>query len=419
MKGQDVLAALAGQPGGAQLLALGGSREDLALVGGAVRDLWLGRTPRELDVVVAGDAEPLARELAGMLGADTTLHGRFGTAVVEWNAGRVDIARRRGESYRIPGALPEVHPGGIEEDLRRRDFTVNAVAVSLGGPRKGELDAAEHAVEDLATGRLRVLHERSFRDDPTRLLRLARYRARLGFEPDTRTAELAAQALRDDALATVSRARIGAELRLALGEGDAPASLAALDALGVLSALDRRLAFDESLARRALALLPDDGQQEVLLMAALLLPVCAGPEGDPAAVMYELLDGLQFAAGERERVIDTAVHAQSLPRQLERAAKPSELRRALWAQTLEAIALGGAMAERGASTGKGVEAARAWLVSLRHVRLAITGEDLLAAGVPAGPEIGRRLAIALARKLDGELADGRHAELDAAMKARV
>ncbi len=211
-----MLRALAAQPGGPALLSLARDRDDLELVGGAVRDLLLGRSPRELDVVVAGDAAALARELASLLGARTTAHERFGTAAVEWEQGRIDVAERRVESYPAPGALPQVRPGSAEEDLARRDFTVNAIAVELGGAREGQLHGAAHALEDLHAGLLRVLHERSFNDDPTRLLRLARYRARLGFDVEAHTAELAAQALAAGALATVSRARIGAELRLAL-----------------------------------------------------------------------------------------------------------------------------------------------------------------------------------------------------------
>ncbi len=115
-----------------------------------------------------------------------------------------------------------MRPGSSEEDLERRDFTVNAIAVALGGARRGELASVAHALEDLDAGRLRVLHERSFVDDPTRLLRLARYRARLGFElePAHRRAGRAC-ACRSGALMSVSRARVGAELRLALAEADA------------------------------------------------------------------------------------------------------------------------------------------------------------------------------------------------------
>lgn len=414
--GAEVLRALARHPGGPQLQLMGRDREDVALVGGAVRDLLLGRAPRELDVVVAGDAASLARELASVLGANITLHGRFGTAVVEWEAGRVDVAERRGESYRAPGALPEVHEGGVEEDLRRRDFTVNAIAVPLGGRRRGALDSAEHALEDLAAGRLRVLHERSFIDDPTRLLRLARYRARLGFELEAQTARLAAEAVAAGALASVSRARVGAELRLALTEADAVGALAELRELGVLSAIDPGVSFDEQLARGALALLPSDGRADLLLMASLLLALAQHPSADPQRAMFELLDGLEFSALERERIMRSALVARSLVAKLARAGRPSRLHEALSTRTLEAVALAGALSEEGSSGGA---AATRWLERLRHVRLSINGDDLLAAGVPAGPELGRRLDAALARKLDGELADGPRAELDAALEASV
>jgi len=420
-RGEDVLRALLAHPGGPQLLRLGQGRDDVALVGGAVRDLLLGGIPRELDVVVAHDAALFAGELASILGAgaaerpSATVHERFGTAIVEWQAGRVDVAERRAESYPAPGALPQVRPGTTAEDLRRRDFTVNAIAVPLGGPQMGELLGAEHALEDLAAGRLRVLHERSFIDDPTRLLRLGRYRARLGFELDRRTAELAGDALGTGALATVSRARVGAELRLALGEADPVAALGALSELGVLSALDPRLRFDQRLARRALALLPEDGRPEELLMASLLLELSVNADEDPEAIMFELLDGLEFPAGERGRVMRTALVAPSLVKEMDLTKRPSELREALSAHTVEAIALGGVLGGERSPGGAG-EAAREWIDRLRHVRLAITGEDLLAAGIPAGPQVGRRLAIALARKLDGELADGREAELRAALE---
>ncbi len=118
---------------------------------------------------------------------ETVIHERFATAVVEWIHGRIDIAERRAESYPRPGALPEVRAATVAEDLARRDFTVNAIAVTLAGPHRGRIDAVEHALEDLSAGRLRVLHERSFIDDPTRLLRLARYRARLAFDVEGET----------------------------------------------------------------------------------------------------------------------------------------------------------------------------------------------------------------------------------------
>jgi tRNA nucleotidyltransferase (CCA-adding enzyme) len=419
--GGGVLAAVAGCPGGPELLALAQTREDVALVGGATRDLLLGRGPRELDVVVAADAEAFAGELAARIdgaSANVTAHERFGTALVDWGAGRIDVAERRAETYPEPGELPRVRAGSAEEDLRRRDFTVNAIALALGGPRRGRLEMAENALEDLAAGQLRVLHERSFIDDPTRLLRLARYRTRLGFELEARTGELAADALAAGALATVSRARVGAELRLALAEPDPVSTLVALRDLGILAALEPRLGFDEALALRALAMLPQDGRAETLLLAVLLLGLALEGEGVGEPAMLELLDALEFTAAERGRVAATALGAPSLRERLREADSPSRVRDAVGYCTLEAVALAAAL-EGEPSSGSVARAAGEWLRSWRHVRLAITGDDLLAAGLSPGPEIGRRLAVALARRLDGELAEGREAELRAALEARV
>jgi tRNA nucleotidyltransferase (CCA-adding enzyme) len=425
--GAEVLEALAALPGGRQLLGLGADRDDVALVGGAVRDLLLGCAPRELDVVVAGDVAPLAGELAEALGASSTVHERFGTAVVEWEAGRVDIARRRAESYAAPGALPDVRPGTVEEDLQRRDFTVNAIAVALGGSRGGELDHAEHALEDLADGRLRVLHERSFIDDPTRLLRMARYRARLGFEPEAHTAELAAAAVAGGALASVSRARLGAELRLALGEADAVAALEAMEDLGVLGAVDPRVRFDGRLARAALELLSaaeagggTDTRRDLLLLATLLQPMALGLEQGVEADMRTLLDDLEVPASDRDPVLGDALCADAVAEELAGAEMPSEVYEAASNVSPEGVALAGAWGDLRVQPGAAGPAAREWLAELRNVRLLISGEDLLIAGIPEGPEVGRRLRAALRRKLDDQLGSaGREAELKAALEARV
>lgn len=424
---RTVLTRLEDLPGGPELLDLAAAREDVELVGGATRDILIGRRPRELDVVVSGDAPAFAHELARRLGlspqkdpaaagpSGVRSHDRFGTALVWWPRGRVDIAARRAESYAAPGALPDVRAGTPEEDLRRRDFTVNAIAVRLGGTGKGELLTVEHALDDLAAGRLRVLHEQSFREDPTRLLRLARYLARLGFRAEQHTESLAREALAAGVPATVSRARIGSELRLALAEADAVGALMALRELGVLDALEPPLGFDEPLARAALAALPADGRQGLLLLACLLLAVGADLQEDPEPRMFALLDDLQFGAGDRDRVMRTVLLAPGLAQELASVRMPSELRETVQGAPLEAIALAGAIGEGRASREAG-SSARQWLEDLRHVGLAITGDDLLAAGVPEGPEIGRRLLGVLDMRLDGELDDTRESQLQAAMR---
>jgi len=425
MTGETVLERLAELSGGPELLDLAASREDVELVGGAARDLLLGRTPRELDVVVAADAPSAARDLASKLGLPSAgdpdgrsgieMHERFGTALVWWEGGRIDIACRRAESYPEPGALPEVRAGTTEEDLLRRDFTVNAIAVLLAGPRRGELSTAPEALEDLAAARLRVLHEGSFLNDPTRLFRLARYLARLGFQAEERTAELAAEALASGALETVSRARVGAELRLALAEPDPVKAIAALSELGMLPALDPRLRFDGTLAHGALAILPGDGRADLLLLASLLLDMAEDPEEDPERAMFALLDDLEFTAADRACTTKTAVSGPLLLERLEAVTAPSELPGIVRGSPPEGVALAGALAEQ-EGLPQAPATARRWLSELRHVRLSITGDDLLAAGVLAGPEIGRRLELALRRRLDGELSEGREAELTAAME---
>jgi tRNA nucleotidyltransferase (CCA-adding enzyme) len=414
-----VLEQLRGLPGGEALLEVAAKRSDVELVGGAVRDLLLGRGPRELDVVVgsdqqtfAQDAPSFASDLAARLGVPSGAneHERFGTALVEWDGGRIDIATRRAESYPEPGALPDVRAGTPEEDLKRRDFTVNAIAVALGGTDRGALRHVPEALEDLAAGRLRVLHEQSFIDDPTRLLRLARYAGRLGFEVEDRTAVLAREAIAARMFETVSGARIGAELRLALGEDDAVAAFVAMDDLGLLSALHPRLRLDKPIVAGALALLPKDSRSDLALLAALVLPLALRVQGDSRAEILALLDRWDFPAGDRDRVAAATAAVPRLIEELPAVERPSALRAVALGVPLEGVALAGALGCE--------EPAQRWLEQTRHVRLEITGDDLLTAGVPEGPEIGLRLEAALHRKLDGELA-GRDAELTAAMEARV
>lgn len=443
--GVDLLEALAGQPGGRELLGVAENGVEIAVVGGAVRDMLLGRPPRELDMVLPVDVAQFAAELAARIELDgggdveTTLHERFGTALLEWRAGRIDIAQRRTEKYAAPGALPDVRSGTLAEDLARRDFTINAIAVPLSGPDRGELICVAGALDDLQARLLRVLHDQSFIDDPTRLLRLARYQARLGFEVERHTAELARAAIDGGALQAVSGARLGAELRLALGEADAVAALNAMAELGLLAALSPHLHFDHRLALAALELLAEaqggkgTPRSDLLLLAALLLPAALGPESgteiEPKVErdLRELLDELQFTAAERDLVLRAAISVEASAEALARAEAASQVYEAASYESLEAIALAGAWDELRGGLDAGCSAHK-WLAELHNVRLLITGEDLIASGVPEGPEIGKRLRAALHWKLDEQtnavakerpVARGRQAELDAALRAEL
>jgi tRNA nucleotidyltransferase (CCA-adding enzyme) len=181
------------------------------------------------------DAAALAGRAAERLdGAAVVFHERFGTATVRGSGIAFDVAGTRRETYARPGALPEVTLGAaLADDLARRDFTVNTLALRVAD---GRLTGWPGAQEDLAARVLRVLHDASFRDDPTRLVRLARYAGRLGFAAEPRTAALAAEAVGGGALATVSGERLGAELRL-LAREPQPAALVELARHGLGEAL--------------------------------------------------------------------------------------------------------------------------------------------------------------------------------------
>lgn len=385
----DAIAALRAAPGVASVLDGLGERDDVWVVGGAVRDVLLERVPRDLDLVVAGDASALAAEIGDVV----AVHERFGTAEARAGELAVGVATARSERYPRPGALPEVAPASLERDLTRRDFSINAIAVDLSGGLHG----VDGWRADLDAGRLRVLHDASFLDDPTRLWRAARYAARLGFAVDPETERLARAAIEAGALATVTGERLGGELTLALREPDPAAALTAACELGLLpgGARARR-----ALARDALSLAPADADAGLIVLASMCGAVA--PER-----LRRWLDELGLGARERDVVLAAVASSEPLSARLAAASRPSEIAAAARGRSVEEVALAGAIG--------GADAARRWLRDLRAVRLEIDGHDLLAAGVEAGPELGRRLAQALDARLDGR-ARGRDEELAAALE---
>ena len=363
-------------PGAEIVLAAVGDEPGVHVVGGAVRDALLGRVPRELDLVVEGDALAVARRAAARVGGTLTVHERFGTATVRAEGYDFDLAAARRETYPRPGALPEVELGaGIADDLARRDFSVNAMAVGLAD---GAFTKWPGARADLDARLLRVLHERSFIDDPTRMLRLLRYAARLGFDAAPDTAALIDPGL----LGTVSGDRLGAELRLLLREPS-----------------------------RALRMLGDSGLGQAVLGAGFHVP--PGLPDEPLAALAACctevedlarrLDELGFTAHDRKLVAAAAGAAKPLRDALP-GASDGEIWHALHRLPPEA-------AEVAAAAGE--PAARRWLDELRHRRLAITGDDLVAAGL-RGADVGAGLEAAMVALLDGRAPD-REAQLAVAL----
>lgn len=334
------------------------------LVGGAVRDLLLGRERSDVDLVVEGDAAGLADRL----GAEVVEHARFATAKASLDGHEVDIASARAESYESPGALPDVRPAaGVAADLGRRDFTVNAMAIPLDGELR--LIDPHGGRADLEAGLLRVLHPRSFVDDPTRALRAARYAARFGFSLEAETETL----LRQADLGTVSADRRQAELLRLAAEPAAPRGFELLAEWGLVELRPGGV----ELATGVAELLSAPPWQEVAPRDRAVLAAALGP-----------------ASGE-EDLAQAQPERPSQAVQLAQGRDPVEL--AL------ARALGADWLDR-------------YLSEWRDLQLEIDGGDLLAAGIPEGPALGRGLEAALWRKLDGEV-DGRDEELAAALAA--
>jgi tRNA nucleotidyltransferase (CCA-adding enzyme) len=370
------------------------------LVGGAVRDLLRGAPAVDFDLAIEGDARRVARELAARLSGDAREHERFGTATVRAPDLAFDLATTRRETYERPGALPTVEEAPLAEDLGRRDFTVNAMAVGLTGEDLGHLYDPHGGLDDLRAGIVRVLHDRSFVDDPTRLLRALRYEARLGLAMDPETERLAREAAEGGALRTVSGARVRDELMDLLAEIEAPAAVERLRALGVDASMHSDLRADPELVASAALGASTIGADRAL---AALAALCAE---EPLA-LSDWLTELHLRAGQREAVLRAATSAPHIVEALRRELRPSELYELLRGEPPEALAL--ALAMRAPA-----EPLMRFVNELRGARLEISGDDLRAAGVPESPAIGAALEETLRRKLDGEVL-GREEELRTAL----
>jgi tRNA nucleotidyltransferase (CCA-adding enzyme) len=342
------------------------ARQPVYLVGGAVRDLLLGRDRADVDLMVEGDATALAAELGGA----NSEHDRFGTVKVDVEGHEVDIVGARTETYERPGALPTVTPAAdVKEDLARRDFTINAMAIPLQG--EPHLIDPHGGQGDLEQGLLRVLHDRSFVDDPTRAIRAARYASRFGFELEPRTEQL----LRETDLTTVSADRRRSELeRLAAGE-DACAGFELLGDWGVIDLRPGGIELMEAVD----SLLRTPHWAELVPRERALVAAALGPPGaeEVLASMWAPKPGEGVELAERRDPVELI------------------LARAMGADWLDH-----------------------YLTSWRTTGLEIDGDDLIAAGVEQGPAIGRGLRAARHKKLEGEIS-GRDEELATALAAAL
>jgi tRNA nucleotidyltransferase (CCA-adding enzyme) len=387
--------------------AIGEHYEGVYLVGGTVRDILLGEPSFDVDIAVEGDGISFARELARAFGGRVNVHSKFGTAVVVYGDDeRVDVVTARTEFYESPAALPAVERASIREDLARRDFTINAMAVSLKGEDFGRLVDPFAGRRDLDERKLRVLHNLSFIEDPTRIFRGIRYENRHGLRMDEHTVQLARQCIEMELVGDLSSSRLRDELEALLEEGDVGHSILRLGELGADHAIHPRLAADEEAVRllERLRALRDELGVDV---PAWRLGLTVLARHLRTEEVYEWLDRLKVRRRDAEQIAAGVIVG---PRLVERlgggGATPAEVFELAdrWAPDAPLFAL--AVAD--------LPPLREYFGRLRAVRLAISGGDLAELGLGESPRVGEVLGELRRRKLNGELADGRESELAAA-----
>jgi len=391
------------------------------LVGGVVRDLLLGRATKDLDLVVVGDAPAVGAEIARSAPAHYREHKAFGTASVEFDDRlRVDLATARRETYARPGALPRTAPSGLLDDLRRRDFTVNSMALDLSASHFGEIVDPGEGRADLRRGLIRVLHDRSFVDDPTRIFRALRFANRLGFEVEAATAGLMHQAVAGGGVDRLSAARIRREIELLFDEHGWSDAAASLDEYGVWKAVEPSLgvkAGDAGRLERAESwaewYAASDGagsiSRWVLALAALVQP---GSREERERVVRRLRPERRDAsdlleAPDRAREILKALRSARHPR-------PSRVFRICEGASVVSCLL--ALSETRAGAVR--QALCGFLLRFSSLKADISGDDLLREGVPAGPRVGVGLRAALEAKLDGRATDAQRQLAVAILAAR-
>jgi len=368
---------------------------EVSAVGGVVRDAALGRPHGdEADLVVEGDAIALAELLARGLGVRATIHRRFGTAAIKLpHDGRLDLVSARRERYPAPGALPVVEPGSLADDLARRDFTVNALALRLAGARVGELVDPLGGLADLRQGVLRAVRSDAFAEDPSRLVRAARYAARLGFRLSSETERAVRRAAPE---LDLTNRRVAEELRRLLDEPAAAAAAVLMRDWGVPwisdlgpGALQGRIAaLEAALDRPGAPTLPVWALRLGVLVRPERLDQVALP-GWAIALARECWDGSELAA------------------KANRLSRPSDV---------DQLARTAAPATAVGAVAAGSESIARWWEEGRDLMPAVRGSDLVAAGVPPGPAIGRALAAVRAAVLDGAVG-GPQEQLELALRA--
>jgi tRNA nucleotidyltransferase (CCA-adding enzyme) len=375
--------------------------EKLCLVGGAMRDILLGRRGPDVDLTLEGDVLQFTSEAAAALGLECVAHKPFGTATLSSRTGlRVDVATARSETYTHPGVLPQIKPGTIQADLRRRDFTVNAIAMSLLPSNFGALYDPFGGERDIERRALRVLHAGSFIDDPTRILRGFRFTDRFSFDEETE--RLAHDAIEKRVFHTVSGVRIKKELKLIFETPERGKILENCRLFRIGNAIQSGFEF------RAELLYPED-RVKFACDALFEGGAAEGTErwvaGLAAAAAGTPPEALSLFAG---RIDATRTETEALLRTNETVApRYAELLGGIDARPSDVVDLLSALPNEALvylyAAGDKVQRVNITMYHrrLRHIRLEITGNDLIARGHKPSRRFSGVLREILRRKQDG------------------
>ncbi|MDI6716449.1 MAG: CBS domain-containing protein [Actinomycetota bacterium] len=375
------------------------------LVGGIVRDLLLNNKNLDVDIVIEGDAVEFAAILVEKLGGKIRAHQKFGTAVVILPSGfRIDFASARAEFYEKPAVLPQVEPTSIKQDLARRDFTINAMAISLNTKDYGKLLDYFNGQRDLRYGRIRILHNLSFIEDPTRIFRAARFEQRLGFRMETETEELLRKAIDMDLIEQLSGSRVRDELMLILSEEKPYRILKRLSDLGALKIAGIGTAINEEIEQ--LFRKVDDAISELdfnfpagIQRRLVYLAVILKDMKKKAIVSW--CERMKLRKTETARLLEMACEVPKVIDEFNKAArlKNSRIYELLQPMSPEALVFAHAVS----ANLKVQKIIHLYLSRLRGTKVSVNGRNLQRMGFPPSPIYNIILRGLLIAKLDGKV----------------
>ena len=367
--------------------------ERLYLVGGAVRDLLLGQANLDLDLVVEGNAIELARQLKKINKGEITTHPRFNTAKLRWNNWSVDLTTARSETYDKPGALPTVKPSSIEDDLSRRDFTINAMAIGLNPGYYGKPVDPHGGRDDLKSKLIRVLHEKSFTDDATRIWRGLRYEQRLDFHLERKTLKLLQRDI--PMLNTISADRIRYEIECILKEKYPEKVFRRAQELEVLPKLHPALKGDGWLVdkfEQARKLCSPEPPQVSLYLALLAYPLTSEET-------ERLISRLRLPKSLAQDLRDTMTLKGKMRLLATPGMSPNGIYRLLANYSSPAM-MANSLATESPAASQNIHL---YLTRLKYIEISLTGDDLMRLGVAPGPHIRDIMDMLHKARLDGQI----------------